>query len=294
MGHLEEKTVIVTGAARGLGRAYAESAAAEGAHVVLTDVLERVEETADEVRRSHAQPGREVSAHVGTVTDPGFCDSLVEATEQRYGRVDALINNAGLYLEGRFWDLDPAQVERLVTVNVLGAMFMGRAVGASMVKRGAGAILNISSGASFGYPMVSAYSASKGAVASMTYSWALDALDRGIRVNAMSPVANTAMTATTEFQSKVVSDAPEPSAMAPLATYLISDAAAGITGQFFRFNGRDLHVVAHPGVKEPVVTRDSWTFDVLAEVIDGRLSRSLERIGVWQAVPPRLAEATEV
>jgi NAD(P)-dependent dehydrogenase (short-subunit alcohol dehydrogenase family) len=292
MSLLTGRAVIVTGAGRGLGRAYANHLAASGASVVVNDV-DAAEARA--VVASITAAGGVAAASDHDVVDAA--DGLVDQCLDTYGRVDGLVNNAGLYHEALPWEEDPARMRRTVLVNVLGAMQCLAA--ASRVMRAGGAIVNASSGGMFGFPHVSTYAATKGALAALTYSSALDLDERGIRVNAISPMAYTRMTANALGRSSTLDSPPladiedkPPAAIAPLVTFLLSDLAEGITGQFFRFDGHRVSIVTTSAFADhPHVTADAWTPESLAAAFDGSLADDLQPYGVTRRRPPRHTRA---
>jgi short-subunit dehydrogenase len=118
-----------------------------------------------------------------------------------------------------------------------------------------------------------AYSASKGAVASMTYSWAADLARSGVRVNAVCPIAWTRLMAADPHPNRA---AHPPERVAPLVTYLLSDLSAGITGQVLRLADGHLHVVRQPAILRPVLHRETWTAEEIAAAVDGELAGALE------------------
>ena len=260
MGNLDGKAVIVTGAGRGLGEAYARHAAEAGARVVVNDL-----EGAERVAASIADAGGEAVAHTGSVTDPAVATALVELCGSAFGRVDGLVNNAGITHFGDPWDDEPDVLRSVIEVNVLGTMYCGTA--AAKVMRG-GSIVNVVSGAMLGRADAAAYSASKGAVASMTYSWAGDLAGHGVRVNAISPIAWTRLMAADPNGNPA---APPPERVAPLVTYLLSDLSAGITGQVLRLADGHLHAVRQPAIIRPVLHRETWTVEEIAAAVGGEL-----------------------
>ncbi|MDI5978950.1 SDR family NAD(P)-dependent oxidoreductase [Amycolatopsis magusensis] len=204
MGVLEGKAVVITGAGRGLGRAYALHAAA-----LITGNAEQ----------AAAMVGRCVRA---------------------FGTIDGLVGNAGLNYQVPPWDDDPARIRELVEVNVLGVVYTGLAAMRVMRERGSGVLVNAASGSLLGKPGGAAYSASKGAVASLTCSWAADLAEHGIRVNAISPLAWTRLVEADEVERARMSRDLTPALAAPLVTYLLSDLSAGLTGQLIRLRGDKL------------------------------------------------------
>jgi hypothetical protein len=138
-------------------------------------------------------------------------------------------------------------------------MYPGVAALRHMVQAGSGGtILNVTSGAACGMPGVAGYSASKGAVSSLTYAWAAEFRDQGIRVNALAPAAYTRQVQNTMAvrESPVVWG---PEKIAPLVVYLLSDLSADITGQVVRLWGDDLHLVSHPHPMPPWLSDENWT-----------------------------------
>jgi NAD(P)-dependent dehydrogenase (short-subunit alcohol dehydrogenase family) len=113
---------------------------------------------------------------------------LIDSCVSEFGRIDGLVNNAALMWVGRPDQLTEADLRRTIEVNVLGTTFCGLHALGHMTAQGSGAIVNVTSGAHAGIPLQCAYSASKGAVASLTYAWAADVAGQGVRVNAISPM----------------------------------------------------------------------------------------------------------
>jgi NAD(P)-dependent dehydrogenase (short-subunit alcohol dehydrogenase family) len=288
MGVLDGKAVVITGAGRGLGEAYALHAAQAGAAVVVNDVdAEPVEALA---ARIVAQGGRAV-ASVASVADPDQAGGIVARCLAEFGALDGLVNNAAVSYLAYPWEEDLAAARELIEVNVLGVLYCGTAAARVMRAQRAGSIVNISSGSSFGQRELGTYAASKGAVASLTYSWALDLAEFGVRVNGVCPLAWTRLVEAHPAAHARVTRARTPDRVAPLITYLLSDRAEGITGQLIRFLGDQLHIVRQPGIKDPVLQRASWTIDDIATAFDEVLDHHLEPFGLEKLRPPRLRTA---
>jgi NAD(P)-dependent dehydrogenase (short-subunit alcohol dehydrogenase family) len=289
---LRDRAVIVTGAGRGLGEAFALHLAQAGAAVLVNDIDADLAEGTAETIRGHG--GRAVaSGH--TVTDPDQAHEMVAQCVAEFGAVDGLVNNAGLNYEALPWQEEPGRVRELVEVNVLGVIYTGTAAVKAMIARGrGGAIVNVSSGASLGQRKLGVYSASKGAVASLTYSWALDLEDAGIRVNAICPLAHTRMVWQSERSLRGCPPDRTPSRIAPLVLFLLSDDAEGITGQLVRCNGPQLHIVGQPHLKAPILEREMWDTDTVRRAFDEVFGAHLEPYGLEKRVPPRLRKWTEV
>ena len=189
-----DKVVVITGAARGLGRRYAEAFAAEGARVAISDVRNCTE--ALEALRS---TGAAVIAAETDVTSLESCKDLAAKTMDQFGRIDILINNAALYGSltfAPFEQLDEAEWDRVMAVNVKGLWNMCRAVMPSMREQKSGAIVNVSSlAATYGMPNGLHYTTSKAAVIGLTRGLAREVGRWGVRVNSVAPnVVNTEAT----------------------------------------------------------------------------------------------------
>ncbi|WP_372665005.1 SDR family NAD(P)-dependent oxidoreductase [Amycolatopsis kentuckyensis] len=266
MGLLDGRAVVITGAGRGLGRAFARHAAGAGAAVVVNDIdAEPAHETVAAIEAA----GDTAVASVGSVADAGYARALIGLCHNRFGKIDGLVNNAAVGYHARPWEDDDAERTRaLVETNVLGPLHCGTAAVKVMVAQGNGVLVNVTSGSMIGQRGAAAYSASKGAVASMTYSWAADLAGRGVRVNAVSPIAWTRLMAADPNGNP---DAHPPERVAPLVTYLLSDLSAGITGQVLRLADGHLHAVRQPAIIRPVLHRESWTPEEIAAAVDGEL-----------------------
>jgi NAD(P)-dependent dehydrogenase (short-subunit alcohol dehydrogenase family) len=287
MTSLDGKAVVVTGAGRGLGEAFARQLALAGAMVVVNDVDgEAARQVADAIRAA----GHPAVASTHTVTDPDQAQAIVDLCLERFGRIDGLVNNAGLHYETLPWEDDPDRAREIIEVNVLGTVYTGLAALRAMRGLGGGSIVNVSSGASLGQRTLATYAASKGAVASLTYSWALDLEAVGIRVNAVCPLAHTRMVWTSERALRQCPPDRTPDRVAPLVVFLISDRSAGITGQMIRCNGPQLHLVGQPYLKSPILERDIWDTDTVERAFTEVFQAHLEPYGLEKRLPPRLRE----
>lgn len=183
MTSLAGKTALITGAARGIGLAFAKAYAAEGARVALADIdLARAGEAAAEI-------GPAAIAVEMDVTRQESIDAAVADTVSRLGHIDILINNAALFTADPIADIRRADYDRIFSVNVAGTLFTMQAVARHMIERGQGGrIINMASQAGRrGEALVAVYCASKAAVISLTQSAGLNLIRHGINVNAIAP-----------------------------------------------------------------------------------------------------------
>jgi NAD(P)-dependent dehydrogenase (short-subunit alcohol dehydrogenase family) len=180
---LKGKSALITGSARGIGRAFAEAYLREGAIVAIADInLEAAERTARDL-------GNGAYAVALDVTDQSSIEAAVKAVEERAGGIDILINNAALFDLAPIVDISRASYDRLFAVNVAGTLFMLQAAARSMIARGKGGkIINMASQAGRrGEALVAVYCATKAAVISLTQSAGLDLIKHRINVNAIAP-----------------------------------------------------------------------------------------------------------
>ncbi len=245
---LDNKVAIVTGAARGLGRAYAEAMAAEGAAIFACDVND-CSETVSTITDAGGRA-------VGAITDIGSmesCQSMADQALEAFGKIDTLVNNAALYgglKGGRFESLDEAQWDAVMNINIKGLWQSCKAVVGPMRENGGGSIINIASlAAVFGMPFGLDYVASKAAVIGMTRGMARELGQDQIRVNAVAPSA--VMTeGTSEYfgekldrakeviaRGQVIQRNLETSDLTGTIIYLASDNSSFVTGQTHLVDG---------------------------------------------------------
>ncbi|HET7263548.1 MAG TPA: SDR family oxidoreductase [bacterium] len=185
---LKGKVAIVTGAGRGIGEAVAGAFAREGARSILVArTASEVVAAADAVRAS----GAAASAVPADVSDPAAADRIVQAAIETYGRVDILVNAAGVYGPiGPVWEADPREWVRAIEVNLFGTMYLSRAAAPHMIRQREGKIVNFSGGgATAPLPYFSAYAVSKSAVVRFTETLAEEVRSFNIQVNAIAPGA---------------------------------------------------------------------------------------------------------
>lgn len=273
---LQGKAIVVTGAARGLGRAYALAAVAEDASVVLNDLdADLLEEVVSEI----VAAGGRAAAWPGSIADWASAEALVAHCVAEHGRLDGFVNNAAVFHVAVPWEEDERTVRRIVEVNVIGSIFCATHALRAMVAQRSGSLLNVVSAAHLGLREMGSYAATKGAIASATYTWALDAAPYGVRVNAISPVARTRMSTVWENRDEAHMDEPDPAEIAPLAAFLLSDSAAGITGQVVRLDAAGLSIMRQPHFEEAPVALPVRTFEAVAAAFAGPLAEGSCPVG---------------
>lgn len=241
---IDGSVAAITGGARGIGRATAEAFAAAGARVVLLD------RDGDAASQAAAEIGRGASGHRVDVTQEAEIDLAFEAIAGAHGRINILVNNAGMAIRRPTTELSLADWQRVVDVNMTGVFLCARAAGRLMTAQGAGAIVNVASnmGLSGGglYPNIS-YQTTKGAVVNMTRALAVEWARRGVRVNAVAPTwvetgFIAALKGDPEFVAAVERLTPlgrlaQPQEVASAILFLASPAAAMITGHVLPVDG---------------------------------------------------------
>ncbi|MEU6624383.1 glucose 1-dehydrogenase [Streptomyces litmocidini] len=244
MGKLDGRVVLVTGAARGQGEQEARLFAAEGAKVVLGDVLDG----AGEALAKELGEDRAVYVHLD-VTSEGDWTAAVAAARERFGKIDGLVNNAGILRFNELVSTPLDEFRAIVSVNQTGCFLGIRAVAPEIAAAGGGTIVNTASYTGLtGMAGVGAYAATKHAVLGLTRVAALELAAKGVRVNAVCPGAiDTAMSnpegvdpaATAELYRKLVplGRIGRPEEVAALALFLTGEDSAYITGQPFVIDG---------------------------------------------------------
>lgn len=268
MGEFEQKTVVVTGGGRGIGREVALAFAQEGANVVVVDPgVDRggrgtdasvAQQVADEIQ----QQGGHALAQTGSVADFGQAGAMIEETLRTFGHLDVLINCAGVLRERMVWNLSDDDWNTVIGVHLNGTFNMTHHAAVHMREQQYGRIINFASDAWRGSVGQSNYGAAKGGIVSFTYATARELGKYGVTVNAVCPAAATRMTLDegvkqgmrkrleagliTQEQYEHLTDIPGPEFVPPIVLYLATDAAADINGQVFHAEKGHIGIYAQP------------------------------------------------
>ncbi|SHN43260.1 SDR family oxidoreductase [Cryptosporangium aurantiacum] len=300
---LTGKVAIVTGSGRGLGLAYAQRLATHGAAVVVNDVDEAVAKAAVD---TITEAGGRAVAEVVPVGTSEAAQALVDRAVAEYGRLDILVNNAGILRDTTLWKMTDEQFDAVITTHLRGTFTATRAASIKLREQGEGGrIICIGSPTgqvgNFGQTN---YAAAKAGIVGMVRTWAMELARAQITVNAVVPVAATAMTETVPFLKPYI-DALRageplpafarqelgfgtPEDAAGLVAFLASDAAAGITGQAVGIGGDRLALWSHPSeIVVEFADGTGWSADAIADVWADTFAPSAQTVGQQLPEPPR-------
>ncbi|GGL44763.1 3-oxoacyl-ACP reductase [Halarchaeum grantii] len=245
---LDGQSAVVTGAGRGLGKQMASAYADAGADVAIVDIdAENAEQTADEL----SDDGVQTTAIAADVTDEDEVEAVADTVVEEFGRIDVLLNNAGIVSNTPAEEMGLEEFQRTIDVNLTGVFLCSKHVGRHMLEQESGSIVNISSmsGLVANYPQPQvAYNASKAGVIMLTRSLASEWADRGVRVNSIAPGYMK-----TDLVEDVLESDPEmaetwreytpmgrlgrPEELGPVAVFLASEAASFMNGEIVSFDG---------------------------------------------------------
>lgn len=263
---LAGKSIVVTGAGSGIGRAVALACAAEGANVVVGDYGVSIDgrdpssEVADQVAAEIAARGGRAVAVADTVTTMEGGARMVQAAVDNWGRVDGVVCVAGILRERMFFNMTEDEWDAVVATHLKGHFTVMRAAAPVMKEQRSGAMIGFTSGAFAGSVAQANYAAAKGGIVSLCRSVAAGMYRYGVTCNAIAPVARTRMSA----KVPTALEMGEPEDVAPLVVFLLSDRARHITGQVYTINGGKIAVWNQPAEVREMIKQGRWAPEEIA------------------------------
>ena len=280
-GFLKDKSVVVTGAGNGIGRAVAVGCAAEGANVVVADLgvglagEDPKSDVADAVVDEIKQAGGEAVAVADDVSRWEGGKHIVDTCVERYGRIDGAVCVAGILRERMLFNMSEDEWDAVIAVHLKGHFNVYRHASAIMRKQESGSLVGFTSGAYAGSIAQANYSAAKGGIVSLTRSAAAGLHRYGVRANCIAPVARTRMSANVPVELAEMGD---PEDIAPMVVYLLSDASAHVTGQVYTAVGSKIAVWNQPVEIREMTTEGRWTPEDIAKRLDSEVGQ--EKMGL--------------
>lgn len=307
-GYLDQKVIAVTGAARGIGRAIALAAAAEGARVVVADYggdLNRrdgiQEGPAKAVVEEIIAAGGQAVAAVEDVSTMEGGRRIVQAAIDSFGRLDGMVCCAGITVTKYIWEMEEREWDDVINTNLKGSFSCAQAAAKVMMPQGSGSLVFIGSGALIGTPNMPSYAASKGAILSLTWSTAYELARYGITTNCVVPSAATRMSDSIYGDAQKLSDFPgesvrselasgtyrDPANCAPIVVYLLGDAAKEINGQIFRAQGYEISRMNDLGFDRIIKNNGRFDIATIAERLPRELGPNLQPLPIPFPERPR-------
>ena len=276
-GCLQDKVVVVTGAGRGIGRDIALLAAREGAKVVVNDLGVNPEgegedqgpafDVVDEIRKA----GGEAIANTASVAEPGPAESIIRAAVDKWGRIDSVVNNAGILRDRIFHKMSVHDFETVIKVHLLGSFYTARAAAQFFREQNSGTFVHFTSTSglvgNFGQ---SNYAAAKLGIVGLSKSIALDMARYNVRSNCVSPFAWSRLIGTIPAETDAEKARVEriksmgPEKIAPLAVFLASDISEGVTGQVFAARMNEVFLMGQSRPIRGMHRSEGWTPETLA------------------------------
>jgi NAD(P)-dependent dehydrogenase (short-subunit alcohol dehydrogenase family) len=290
MGMLEGKVVAITGSGRGVGREIALLCARHGAAVVVNDPgvggggeggdAGPAQETADEI----VAAGGKAHANFASVADPAGAASIIEDAVKRFGRIDAVVNNAGILRDAIWHKMSYEDWRAVIDVNLTGAFNVSKAATPYFREQQSGSFIHFTSTSGLiGNVGQANYSAAKLGLVALSHSIALDMARAGVRSNCIAPFAWSRMTASipaeTPAQKERVERLKAMSAdkIAPLVVYLASDAAKEVNNQVFSVRKNEIVLFGKPRPVRSMTKLDGWTPETIADELIPSFSSSFAR-----------------
>jgi NAD(P)-dependent dehydrogenase (short-subunit alcohol dehydrogenase family) len=278
MGMLEGKVVAVTGAGRGIGREIALLCAAEGAAVVVNDPGVAQEGDggdagpADTTVADIIAAGGRAHANLASVSDPRGAASIVDDAEAKFGRIDAVVNNAGILRDGIWHKMSYEDWTAVIDVHLNGAFNVSKAATPYFREQGAGSFIHFTSTSGLiGNLGQANYSAAKLGIVGLSQSIALDMARAGVRSNCIAPFAWSRMTASIPAETEAAKQRVErlktmsADKIAPLVVFLASDAAAEVTNQIFAVRKNEIVLFSKPRPVRSMTKTEGWSAQAIAD-----------------------------
>lgn len=274
---LEGKVIVVTGAGRGIGREIALLAAAEGAKVVVNDLGSAADgagqdlQPANEVVAAIKAKGGAAVANTASVGDPAGGESIVQSAIDTFGRIDCVVNNAGILRDRFFHKMSVDDFEAVIRVHLFGTFYVSRAAAPYFRDQGSGTYVHFTSTSGLiGNLGQSNYAAAKLGIVGLSKGIALDMEKFGVRSNCVSPFAWSRLIGTIPTNSEAERQRVErikamgPEKIAPLAVFLASDLSAGVNGQIFVARMNEIFLMGQSRPLRSVQRGEGWTPQTLA------------------------------
>lgn len=276
---MDGKVAVVTGAGRGIGREVALSLATHGARVVVNDIgasldgYESDTAISDEVVAEISKKGGEAIADSNSISESTGAESVVQTALDTYGRIDCVVNCAGILRDKFFHKMDYADWDAVIKVNLSGAFNICRAAAPHFRSQSSGAYVHMTSNAGLVGALGQAnYAASKAGVVGLSRSISLEMERFNVRSNCVAPFAWSRMVAaipTNTEKQKIrverIKKKMPPSTIAPVVVFLLSDAASAVSGQIFTVRGNEVLLMSQPRPIRSAHCSDGWTPQTLAE-----------------------------
>lgn len=288
MGILEGRAAVVTGGGRGIGRGHCLHLAAQGASVVVNDIdIDEGQKVVAEI----AEAGGKASANDSDISTREGAQALVGQCVDEFGGIHAVVNNAGNVRDRSFLKMTDDEFMSVLKVHQ-GGTFMCSQEGALRMKAQGtgGSIVNTVSAAHFGNFGQTNYAGSKGAIASMTYTWALELARHGIRVNAISPTGSTRMSSTYRGPDGKEVELPfiDPTRNGAFVAFLCGDDAKYVSGQIFGTGGERVVILEQPKYGVGMYKDGGWSVEDLQKSFEQHMKKELEPLGIMKQPYPFL------
>lgn len=284
MGLLDGKAAVVTGSGRGIGRGHALQLARAGASVVVNDVdADVAAEVVDEIKGL----GGNAIVNTDSVGEKSGADAIVAACSDAFGKIDIMMANAGVVRDRTFLKMTEEEFDLVMNVHVKGTFLCHQAAALAMKEQGTGGVLlSTVSAAHFGNFGQANYAGAKGAIASMTYTLAMELARYGIRVNALSPSGTTRMSDTYIGPDGKKHPMPyiDPELNGPVLVYLCSDEGNYVSGQVFGTGGERISILNHPSYGHTLIMPDGWTIEAVQQHFKQNFGNRLQPLGITK--PP--------